>query len=384
MHHVNSVFHQISKLIPWSVFEASVEKHKADFRVRKLRTKDQFMALLYGQLAGAVSLREIENGLRSHVNRLYHVGVRPVSRSTLADANAQRSSEVYADVFKALIAQARPGMRRKLRGAIRLIDSTSIRLSSHSKNWVRGIAGCHMGKVHVVFDPVNALPLSARVTAQNVNDITPARALSIEDGATYVFDLGYYSYEWWHKLNSRGCHFVTRLTKTTQLRNPIAQYVPPGGAVLLDQIGEPPRYAMKGRSPYKTPLREIHVQRDNGDVMRLVTNDLSAPAKDISDLYKLRWNIELFFKWLKQNLKIKHFIGRGRNAVKTQIYIALIAFLLLRAAHQLHNSGQKLQAFTRLVRINIMHRKPINQLILKPDKNRSNNTKQMLLKLEQC
>ena len=132
MPHLNSVYAQLTQLIPWDVFEASVSRHQADYRVRRLRTRDQFLALLYGQLSGATSLREIEDGLRSHQTRLYHVGGRHVCRSTLADANAKRPSEVYRDVFAALVSRARPGLRRKLRSAVRLIDATSIRLSSHS------------------------------------------------------------------------------------------------------------------------------------------------------------------------------------------------------------------------------------------------------------
>lgn len=381
MPHSHSVLAQITQRIPWAVFEASVSAYNADHRVRRLRTRDQFLALLYGQLSGAASLREIENGLLSHQNRLYHVGGRSIRRSTLSDANAKRPFEVYRDVFAALVTRARPGLRRKLRGAIRLIDATSIALSSHSASWISRQQGHYRAKVHVVYDPVNTLPLHADITPQNVNDITPARALEIEPGATYVFDLGYYSYEWWHKMNRMGCRFVTRLKTTTHLRAPERQACPEGGSVVFVQTGTLPPSIKRGRNPYSDRVREVHVRCDDGRVLRLITNDLESPVNDIAALYKQRWEIELFFKWIKQNLRLHHFIGRGPRAVKTQIYIALIAFLLLRECHGLQTRIKKLQAFTRLLRLNLMHRKPITNLISDPDKPPPEKTSQLKLAL---
>lgn len=143
MRHENSVFHQLSKHIPWHVFDDAVERHKSDYRVRRLRSKDQFLALLFGQFAGAPSLRRIEDGLASSRKQLYHLGARSVARSTLADANANRPYEVYRDVFAFMSRSARPGVRRKMRDAVRLIDSTSIHLSAHSGDWVPRVKGHH-------------------------------------------------------------------------------------------------------------------------------------------------------------------------------------------------------------------------------------------------
>ena len=195
MRHENSVFHQLTKHIPWSVFDAAVSAHGADHRVRRLRTLDQFLALLYGQLAGAASLREIEDGLGSHATRLYHAGLRPVSRSTLADANRLRSFEVYAAVFAAMARMATPGLRRKMRDGVRLLDATKVRLSALSAAWSRVSDDFCAAKIHVVYEPHAQVPLRAVVTPDSVNDITPAKATTIEPGATYVFDKGYYSYE---------------------------------------------------------------------------------------------------------------------------------------------------------------------------------------------
>jgi len=360
MRHQNSVFHQLTKHIPWDVFDRSVASHGADFRVRRLRTRDQFLALLFGQLSGSVSLRAIEDGFASSATRLYHVGSRPVSRSTLADANAKRSFEVYRDVFAAMVKAARPGVRRKLSDAVRLIDATKVRLSGPGAAWARFSRHHCSAKIHTVYDPNANLPLNAVVTPDNVNDITPAKEFSIEPGVTYVFDLAYYSYEWWKRLNDQGCRFVTRLKTNTPIAVNASLPVSAGSAILSDCIGHlPERLAASRKNPFADPVREIIVRRDQRKTIRLVTNDLNAPAEEIAALYKQRWEIELFFKWIKQNLKLKHFIGVNENAVKTQIYIALIAFLILRAAHNIQKSIPKPQAFTRLVRLNIMQRRDL-------------------------
>ncbi len=384
MRHHNSVFHQLTQHIPWDVFDAGVAAHGADRRVRRLRTRDQFLALLYGQLAGAVSLREIEMGLRSWSSRLYHHGARPISRSTLADANAKRPAQVYADVFAALIARARPGLRRKLRDAVRLIDSSRLALTTNSAHWAPPIKEHHFAKVHIVYDPHETLPLEAFVTANSVADITPAQAMTIEPGATYVFDLAYYSYEWWGRLDRAGCRFVTRLKTNTKLTDCTERALESAsGGIAADRIGLLSKHIKRGKNPYRGPVREIVVERDKDTPLRLLTNDLDASAAEIAALYKMRWEIELFFKWIKQNLKLKHFIGSSENAVKIQIYVALIAFLILRAAHGAQKAVPKLQAFSRLIRQCLMHRRDLRDL-LKPLKTRPDDPNQCTIQFQPC
>jgi len=352
----------------WDVFDRSVTSSGADFRVRRLRTRDQFLALLFGQLSGSVSLRAIEDGFASSATRLYHAGARPVSRSTLADANAKRPFEVYRDVFAAMVKAARPGVRRKLCDTVRLIDATKGRLPGPGAAWARFSRHHCSAKIHTVYDPNANLPRSAVVTPDNVNDITPAKAFAIEPGATYVFDLAYYSYEWWKRLDDQGCRFVTRLKTNTPVAVNTNLPVPAGSTILSDRIAHlPERLAASRKNPFVGPVREITVKRDHNKKLRLVTNDLDAPAEEIAALYKQRWEIELFFKWIKQNLKIKHFIGVNENSVKTQIYIALIAFVILRAAHNVQKSIPKPQAFARLVRLNIMQRRDLFSLIDPPN-----------------
>ncbi len=384
MRHQNSVFHQLTKHVPWAVFDGAVAAHGADYRVRRLRTRDQFLALLYGQFSGASSLREIEDGLRSHEARLYHAGLRRVSRSTLSDANQKRSFEVYADVFAEMARLARPGLRRKLREAVRLVDATKVKLSALSEGWARFSQDHCAAKVHVVYEPHARLPLRAVVTPDNVNDITPAKDMPIEPDATYVFDLAYYSYEWWAALDARGCRFVTRLKTNTTLAIDSELAVPADTNIVSDRIGHLPKRIKDGRkNPFTNPVREIVVGIDRGKTLRLVTNDLEARAQEIAALYKQRWDIELFFKWIKQNLKIRHFLGVSENAVKTQIYVAMIAFLILRIAHNTQKTVARPQAFARLVRLNIMHRRTLD-LLKAPAKSITQDNRQTTLQLTAC
>jgi Transposase DDE domain/Domain of unknown function (DUF4372) len=365
MRHQNSVIHSLTKYVPWSKFEQIVEKHGADRLVRKLTTKRQFVALLYGQLSGATSLREVVTGMTSHETRLYHVGAAAVKRSTMSDANSKRPWQVFSELFTQMLPQAHRGLRRAAADAVRLIDSTSVRLSSLSEGWATFSADVFGAKAHIVYDPNADQPVYFAVTPANVNDITAAKAIPVEPGATYVYDLGYYDYGWWARLDDAGCRFVTRLKKNTPFSVVRENRVPKSGNIVSDRIGYlPPRLANSRRNPLQVPVREVNVIIDTGKLLRIVTNDLDAPAEEIADLYKQRWQIELFFRWVKQTLRISHFVGVSENAVRIQIAVALIAFLILRMAQRAQITVQSPLEFARLVRINLMHRRPIDQLLL--------------------
>lgn len=364
MRHKNSVYHGLLQHVPWGKLDELVEENQGNKGVRRLSMRDQFSALLYGQLAGASSLREIEAGLQSHRARLYHVNAKPVKRSTLADANASRPAAVFAGVLLTLMKQAHRGLRRSLEETVYLIDSTSVRLTELSKDWARFSAGVCGAKAHVIYDAQAGCPVYMAVTAANVNDITAAQAMPIEAGASYVFDLGYYDYSWWARLDAAGCRIVTRLKSNTPLAVIEDRPVAKDGAILSDRIGRlPARQAKNRKNPFSDPVREVRVTIETGKILRILSNDLDASAEEIADLYKHRWQIELFFRWVKQNLKIKKFLGTSENAIRIQIAIALIAYLLLRLAYALQKSSLTLLTFTRLVRNNLMHRKRIDRLL---------------------
>ncbi len=363
MRHQNSVFHSLTKHIPWSRFDGIVEKYGADELVRKLTTKRQLIALLYGQFSGSTSLREIVSGMESHETRLYHLGAAAVKRSTLSDANTMRPCQVFSELFVRMLDQAHRGLRRTSEEAVRLIDSTTLPLSSLS-GWAAFSTDFSGAKIHIVYDPKAELPVYFAVTPSKVNDITAAKAMPIEAGATYVYDLGYYDYSWWAALDAAGCRFVTRLKKNTPLRVVHENHVPDDGAISSDRIGHlPQRLARNRTNPVQEPVRELRLINDAGKELRIVTNDLDSPAQDIADLYRQRWQIELFFRWIKQVLRIKHFIGVSENAVRIQIAVALIAFLILRMAAALQKAARSFLEFARLARTNLMHRRPLDRLL---------------------
>lgn len=367
MRHQNSVFHGLLKHLPWSEFERLVAEHGADRGVRRLDAKSHLVALLYGQLSGASSLRAIEEGLESHAARLYHLGAEPAKRSTLSDANARRRPEPFTELLSVLMGQARRGLKRKLAETTYLIDATSLRLTMRSAGWARFQAKVAGAKLHVIYDADADRPIYAAVSAARVNDITAAQSMPIAPGATYVFDLGYYDYAWWARLDAAQCRIVTRFKANTPLEAIEDLPLPPEGAILSDRIGFlPARQAASRRNPMRDAVREVRVRTDTGKLLRILSNDLDAPATEIADLYKRRWAIELFFRWIKQTLAINRFLGTSENAVRLQIAAALIAFLLLRLAQAAQTAIQGPLAFARLVRANLFHRRRIDRL-LEPD-----------------
>jgi hypothetical protein len=363
MRHHNSLFHQLLQFVPWGQFHQLVESHGADRRVRRMTTKSQLIALMYGQLAGAQSLREIEQGMASHAQRLYHLGAAKPARSTFADANAKRPAQLFADLFAVMTMSASSGLRRCMREAVHLVDATSIRLTDLSRAWADYKAHGALVKLHVDFDADRSIPANIAITPARVNDVSMAQTMPIEPGATYVFDLGYYDFSWWAKLHQAGCRFVTRLKTHTRPRLIEERPVAPGGSICADRI-----VAIDGRLKSARgaqhplagmALREVVLVTDDGRTLRLITNDLDAPAADIAALYKARWQIELFFRWIKQHLKIQRFLGTSENAIRIQIAVALIVFLMLRLAAAASRATCSLLTFVRLVRANLMHLRPL-------------------------
>jgi IS4 transposase len=273
---------------------------------------------------------------------------------------------VFTGLFAHMVGQASSGLRKKIGEAVRLIDSTGLKLSGLSE-WASFSTEVCGAKLHVVYDPDAARPLYAAVTTARVHDIVPAKEMPIEAGATYVFDLGYYDYGWWAKLDAAGCRIVTRFKKNTPLSVLDEMPIERGSPVLSDRIGHlPERMARSRKNPFQNPVREVRVKTETGKELRILTNDLDAPAEEIADLYKRRWQIELFFRWIKQTLKIRHFLGTSENAVRIQVAVALIAFLVLRLAQAAAKTVESPLAFARLVRANIMHRRSLDALLDRP------------------
>ena len=363
MHQQNSVFRDVLKLIPWTVFDRLVEEHGSDELVRKFKTRHQLIALLFGQLSGASSLREIEATMASHQAGLYHLGGKVPRRSTFADANRIRSPLVFSGLFQHMLAMTTRPVRRQMDDVVRLIDSTGLHLAGIGTQWARFSAEVCGAKAHFIYDPDLGRPIYHAVTAANVNDIVAAKQMPIEAAATYVFDLGYYDYAWWAKLDQAGCRIVTRFKTNTPLRQARDMPLEPGSSVLSDRIGFlPGRQAKSRKNPMQVAVREVVVMTETGKRLRVLTNDLDAPAQQIAELYKRRWQIELFFRLMKQTLKITCFLGRSENAVRIQIAAALVAFLLLHLLQQITKAKHGFLELVRLVRANLMHRKDFTRL----------------------
>ncbi len=204
-----------------------------------------------------------------------------------------------------MMKQAHRGLRRKLAETVNLIDSTSVRLNQYHAGWAHFSAGVCGAKIHVIYDADADCPVYAAVSTANVNDITVAQQMPIEPGATYVFDLGYYDDAWWAALDAAGCRIVTRFKSNTPLERVEELPVAKGGNILSDRIGFlPARQARNRRNPMQDAVREVRVTIDTGKVLRILSNDLDASAEEIADLYRRRWAIELFFRWVKQTIHV--------------------------------------------------------------------------------
>lgn len=331
-----SRFSELLKHLPRGLFDRVVEKSKADRYCKSFSSWQQLVVMVYAQLSNAPSLRVLVASFNAHAAHHFHLGCKALRRSTLADMNRRGSPEAFMQVAQTLMQCMRGTLRREGNELLQLLDSTSITLkglgfdtwTQHQRT--RNTQGI---KLHVLLAHARQIPLAHEFTAANVIDLAYARTLPIQKGATYVFDRAYCDFNWWWKLNCEHAKFVTRFKSNTRLTlidsRPIAR-----AAREVIRSDEIVRLANKnpgaGRhNPYAAPLRRILVIRPGKRDLVLATNDMRSSAVRIAQTYKARWQIELFFKWIKQHLKIKQFLGRSRAAVYVQILCALIAYLLI-------------------------------------------------------
>jgi Transposase DDE domain/Domain of unknown function (DUF4372) len=327
----NTVFAQLIKLIPRSEFESFVAKHSGNYSVRSLDCWTWFGALLFGQMTGHDSIRAIERVFAHSDAKMQKLGFGPVRRSTLADANCRRPLGVLEDVFDSLLVKAKrlaPGKKFSFPGQVLAIDGSILKLSLSLSPWAMFFESNGAAKLHVAIDVANDLPEFCVVTAGRVHDLTVARKIRFAKGSTLVFDRNYVAVQWLNELNEQGVYFVTRERKFMAFK--VDQSMPADRTQGL--ICDQKVYINSGgnRGKYKGPLRRISYRDpDTGKKLIFITNRFDLDAKTICDIYKSRWQVELFFKTLKQNLRIKKFLGTSVHAVKAQILVALIAYLLI-------------------------------------------------------
>jgi putative transposase len=337
-----SRFRELLNILPRGVFDQAVRRHQADKHRKGFSCWQQLVVMVYGQLIRASSLRVLLRGFNAQRNHHYHLGCSSVQRSTLADANAKDVCAVFHEAAQALMKQVSRRVRAEGAVLLQLLDSTSITAKGRGFDewsWVGRTRNTQGIKLHVLFDLLERAPLAYGITPPNVNDIDYARTLPLDREVIYVFDKGYCDYSWWWRIEQSGARFVTRLKRNAKVEYLAQHKIPRDSRKLIlkdEKVRLSNRNPGAGRhNPYTKPLRRIEVLRPDKEPLVLITNDLKSGALRIAQQYQARWQIELFFKWIKQHLKIKHFFGRSENAVRIQLLTALIAYLLVAINHHM-------------------------------------------------
>lgn len=371
MRFCDSIFGSLLKPIGRRRFQTIVDQYDGDAYDKSFKSWDHLTVLIFAQLSHADSLRGLAAGFNANAQYHYHLGVGELARSTLSDANARRPVGIFAQTFAMLSGVADRQTRREGAEMVRLIDASPVPLGEMC-TWAEWNGRIRGMKMHVVYDPKADVPRCVELTPANVNDVEIGRQVAIEAAATYVFDKGYYHFGWWKKINDAKAFFVTRTKVNTRFRVAKRRYV-------RKRIGDGFRViddaevvlASKGDSRLPIPLRRIKVKRDKGGMITLLTNDLERTAVEIAALYKGRWQIELLFRWIKQHLDIRKFLGTNDNAIRLQILAAMIAYLLLRIAARVNCIKMLPLRFAELVCQFLFTRRPIAEIDKPPPVNPS-------------
>ena len=327
-----------------STFQKLVHQYQTDKHAKGFSTWNQLVAMVYAQLSGATSLRQLVEGFNAQAHHHYHLGVQPLKRSTLSEANAKRSAQVYMALCQHLMSQVNRRLRKEINTLTYLIDSTPIQLLGQGYDWALRGSRIKGLKLHMQLELSNQLPVCFELTDANVQDLNQARQWDLQPGSTYVMDKGYVDYLWWKQLSEQQIKLVCRLRKRAAFNVVKAFPLDPHQPhILEDQCIEFSGFNQKKRLG-SFQMRRVLVEReDNKGLLELVTNDFTRTAQEIAQLYKQRWQIELFFKWVKQHLKIKRFMGQNPNAVRIQVLSALIVYLLVKIEQIAHNQTEPLR-----------------------------------------
>lgn len=312
-------------------FQKAVSETKTEYHSRGLSSWNHFVAMLFGQLAGQDSLRGIEAGLATHAQSLYHLGIKPIHRSTLSYANQHRSHELFEKTFYQMLSKCHPlAPRHKFRfkNPLYSMDATVIELCLSLYDWAKFRTTKGAVKLHVKLNHSGYLPTFAVVTTGKVHEQRVAPSIPLEKGDVVVFDRGYTDYNWYKTLDDKGLYFVTRLKKNARYKVAERKKTDHLDNISSDHIIELKGFYSKQKFPNK--LRRIRSRDpETGKIITILTNNFTWSAKTIAQIYKERWQIELFFKFIKQQLKVKSFVGTSQNALLSQLWVALIAYLLL-------------------------------------------------------
>jgi Transposase DDE domain/Domain of unknown function (DUF4372) len=364
MAHCSTVFSQIVRHLPRARFEKLVREGNGDRRVRTFSCWNLFLCQIFAQLSGVDSLRDLETTFRSRLRNLYHLGLDKFSRSTMADANEKRDSLIFEKMFNELVkmAQSRaPGHTFRFKNPLYSLDSSTITLCLSMFRWAKFRTRKGALKIHTLLDHRGHLPSALVITDGKGTDIQAARRFHFEPDSILVVDRGYVDYCWLYQLCLQGVWWVTRLKKRMDFQIIERRPVDRGTGVTSDWT-----IRIRGAKADSIPMllrRVRYVDRDTGKAYEFFTNIFHLSAKEIADIYKARWDIELFFKWIKQNLKIRSFFGTSENAVRIQVWCALCVYLMVAYLKFLSRSPFSLSKLLVRIRANLMERARLGTLL---------------------
>ena len=373
MHQGKLVFAQLMSHLPLSTFRRCVATHRGEYKVQDFSCLDQFLAMAFAQLTYRESLRDIEVNLRAQAQRLYHMGFRcqTISRNTLAHANATRPWQIYADFAQHLIGLARPLYAKDplavdLDATVYAFDATTIDLCLSVFPWAPFRTTKAAIKLHTLLDLRGAIPTVIHITDGKTHEVTVLDDLVIEPGAFYLLDRGYLDFARLFALHQSHAFFVTRAKRNTRFKRRYSHPVDRTTTnVLCDQTGV--LTVSTSRKEYPAPLRRVVITDDDGKRLTFLTNNFVLTPELIAALYRQRWQVELFFKWIKQHLRIKKFLGTSENAVKTQIWIAIGTYVLIAIAKKrLQLDRHSLYEILQILSLALFEQVPIHQLLTPP------------------
>jgi Domain of unknown function (DUF4372)/Transposase DDE domain len=369
--HHNTAFHQLLKPVSRHEFESLAKQHHIGQKLRSASRWDQFIGMTMSQVSGRQSLRDIESNLESQQHKLYHLGAKPIARSTLARVNEKQPAELYQSLFYRLLnrCKSQPGKHKfRFKNPLYSLDASAIDLSMRVFPWAAHREDTCNVKLSVGLNHGTQVLEFVALSDGNENDLIQGRRFGFPRGSIVAFDKGYVDYGWYKSLTDKGVFFVTRLRPNSIYRVEKRHSCPEDSGITSDQtIQLNSAHALKRGAPR---LRRVgYRDADTGKHYVFLTNHFGLAASTIAAIYKDRWQVELFFKAIKQNLKIKAFVGTSRNAVMTQIWIAMITYLLLAFARHSAKAGWTVQRVLRVLQMNLFDRRSLKE-ILKPDPGR--------------
>ncbi|MBL4738178.1 MAG: IS4 family transposase [Chloroflexi bacterium] len=371
MHSGKLVFAQLMEFFPRHDFDKCVRRYRGNIRTRDFSCRDQFLAMAFAQLTYRESLRDIETCLRSVQPKLYHMGFRGrIARSTIADANRKRDWRIYADFAQTLIGRARKLYLNEpfgvdLEGAAYALDSTTIDLCLSLFPWATFRRRKGAVKLHTLLDLRGNIPCFLRISHGKMHDVNILDELPIEPGAFYIMDKAYIDYARLYRLHQQAAFFLTRAKKNLDAKRRESRIVDKTTGLRSDQTIV--LAGVKSSQSYPEALRRIHYYDiETGKRFVFLTNNFVLPALSIAQLYKCRWQIELFFKWIKQHLRIKAFYGTSPNAVRTQIWIAISVYVLVAIVKKELKIERSLSEILQILSVNPFEKTPVLQLLTNP------------------